>query len=108
MVNKLCCCINFQLFEIMYNRKKELGMRRRILFQKIYINEVRALTVRAEGNGIDRLFVPRERRDAAPSFDVPQFNLRAREREREERRERERRGRENERESVCERERESE
>ena len=65
-------------------------MRRRILFQKIYINEVRALTVRAEGNGIDRLFVPRERRDAAPSFDVPQFNLRAREREREERRERER------------------
>ena len=78
------------MFEIMYNRKKELGMRRRILFQKIYINEVRALTVRAEGNGVDRLFVPRERRDAAPSFDIPQFNLRACERERGEKRERER------------------
>ena len=83
--NKLTYCC-----EIMYNRKKELGMRRRILFQKIYINEVRALTVRAEGYGIDRLFVPRERRDAAPSFDIPQFNLRACAREREERRERER------------------
>ena len=83
-------------------------MRRRILFQEIYINEVRALTVRAEGYGIDRLFVPRERRDAAPSFDIPQFNLRACAREREERREREKRERERERERQRERDRETE